>query len=182
MRKWWKVIASAVLAGTVISASMSAAGTESAAGAQNASGTESAAGAQNAAGAESVSGAQNAAGAENVSGAQNAAGAENAAAIEQSIISIATLAEMDVEANQAAILALLQGIAAQVEPGSDAAATTASIIALVQSGAGQKEAVLVLLDKLKGEIAGDASAPADTPITVWKWIPSSISLSNTPCV
>ena len=130
MRKWWKVIASAVLAGTVISASMSAAGTESAAG------------------------------------AQNAAGAENAAAIEQSIISIATLAEMDVEANQAAILALLQGIAAQVEPGSDAAATTASIIALVQSGAGQKEAVLVLLDKLKGEIAGDADAPAETAETV----------------
>ena len=154
MRKWWKVIASAVLAGTVISASMSAAGAEDVAGAQNASGTESAAGAQNAAGAESVS------------GAQNAAGAENAAVIEQSIISIATLAEMDVEANQAAILALLQGIAAQVEPGSDAAATTASIIALVQSGAGQKEAVLVLLDKLKGEIAGDASAPGGTAETV----------------
>ena len=154
MRKWWKVIASAVLAGTVISASMSAAGAEDVAGAQNASGTESAAGAQNAAGAESVS------------GAQNAAGAENAAVIEQSIISIATLAEMDVEANQAAILALVQGIADQVEPGSDAAATTASIIALVQSGAGQKEAVLVLLDKLKGEIAGDASAPAETAETV----------------
>ena len=93
-----------------------------------------------------------------VTGAAMSAAAESTGALEQSISSIATLAEMDVQTNQAAILALLQGIAAQVEPGTDAAATTASIIALVESGAGQKEAVLVLLEKLRGEVAGEAGA------------------------
>ena len=97
-----------------------------------------------------------------VTGAAMSAAASDGGAVEQSISSIVTLAEMDVQANQAAILALLQGIAVQVEPGSSAAATTASIIALVESGAGQKEAVLVLLEKLKGEVAGDAGAAPET--------------------
>lgn len=97
-----------------------------------------------------------------VTGAAMSAAASDGGALEQSISSIVTLAEMDVQANQAAILALLQGIAAQVQPGSSAAATTASIIALVESGAGQKEAVMVLLEKLKGEVAGDTGAAPET--------------------
>ena len=50
--------------------------------------------------------------------ALSAAASDGAGALEQSVSSIVTLAEMDVQANQAAILALLQGIAAQMEPGS----------------------------------------------------------------
>ena len=47
-----------------------------------------------------------------VTGAAMSAAASDGGAVEQSISSIVTLAEMDVQANQAAILALLQGIAA----------------------------------------------------------------------